>query len=71
MKGLFKKFRNRKVLRILLLVLVAALSSVGYLYYQMRRDRIFIDNSLVSAPIIAIAPSAPGKLTEMSSRGRS
>lgn len=64
MKKVFGLFKNPIVFRTFLIVLVVALSMGGYLYYEKRRDRIFIDDSMVSTPIISLVPTNPGKLFE-------
>lgn len=65
MKNLFKKIRNPKVLRIIALIAIVILVVGGYLFYQTRQGRVFIDNSLVSAPISSIAPTTPATLSEI------
>ncbi|HEV2339885.1 MAG TPA: HlyD family efflux transporter periplasmic adaptor subunit [Patescibacteria group bacterium] len=64
MKKLFASIRNPKVIRALIIIVVVLLSVGAYLYYQSTQGRVFIDNSLVDAPIVSIAPSTSGKLTE-------
>ncbi len=64
MKNLFSKLGNPKILRPLLTVLVVLLVISGYYFYQAREGRVFIDDSLIQAPIIAVAPTTPGKLLE-------
>ncbi len=65
MKKLISKLKNPKIFqRIVVICLVIAIVC-GYFYFQGSRDRIKIDNSQISAPIINIIPSLPGKLTEL------
>jgi multidrug resistance efflux pump len=65
MKKLFSHLRNPKVLQPLLLGLIMLFTLLGFLFYQVRRARVFIDTSVIEAPIITIAPQTPGKLLEM------
>lgn len=65
MKNLLAKIKNPKVLRIVILVAVAVATIVSVVFYSLRVDRIFIDDSLIQAPIISIAPITPGTLSEM------
>lgn len=65
MKKFFSLFKNKKFLKwfgiaVLIFVLVG-----GYLLYQKVADRIFIDDSLIQAPIITISPTQSGKVQEI------
>ncbi len=62
MKNLISKIKNPKVLRIILVVIVSALLIGGYIYFQLSKDRVAIESSLVQAPIIMISPETPGKI---------
>src|ERR1035437_4640235 len=62
MKNLISKIKNPKVLRIILVVIVSALLIGGYIYFQLSKDRVAIESSLVQAPIIMISPEVPGKI---------
>jgi multidrug resistance efflux pump len=65
MKKIIPLFKNKNFLRIggilSLLVLMAGI----YIYIQKTTARIYIDNSLIQAPIITISPSLPGKVQEI------
>ncbi len=37
----------------------------GYFFYQMRTGRVFIDDSLVQAPVTSVTPANNGKLTDV------
>lgn len=65
MKNTLTLLKNPKVLKKVILVVAIILSVGGYLFYQMRQGRVFIDDSLVSAPISTLAPTTPGTLTEL------
>jgi multidrug resistance efflux pump len=64
MKNLISKIRNPKVLRAILMLVLIGIITGGYVYFQKTRGRISVENSVISAPVIAIVPSAPGKLFE-------
>lgn len=65
MKKLFKHFKNPKVFRTFLAIVGIIIVLAGVLYYEFTHSRVFIDNSLVDAPITVIAPSSAGTLIEM------
>src|SRR5947209_2428632 len=65
MKKRISNIKNPKVYRTLIAIIVVVLVLGGLLYYETHKNRIFIDNSLVSAPITAIAPTAAGTLSEL------
>ena len=65
MKKLFAKFKDPKIIKPLILVVSIAILIGGTLLYEMVRSRIFIDNSLVDAPITTITPPSGGILTEI------
>lgn len=62
MKNIFAKIKNPKILRVLVAVVVVLVSIFGYVFYQLREGRIYIDNSLIQAPIVSITPATPGTL---------
>lgn len=62
MKNFFAKIKNPKVLRALLIVSVAIALIGGYFFYEILRDRVAIEDSLIQAPIITISPETPGKI---------
>jgi multidrug resistance efflux pump len=65
MKKLFKKIKNPKVLRGLLIAFVAIALIFGYIFFQLLRDRVAIEDSLIQAPIITISPETPGKILDI------
>lgn len=65
MKNKLSTIKNPKVLKPLILILLAIATIGSFLFYQTTRNRVFIDNSVISTPIINIAPETPGKLTDM------
>lgn len=65
MRNLFKKLRHPKILKRFIAGIGILLLITLVIFYEKRRDRVSIDDSIVQAPIISIAPSNPGKLTEL------
>jgi multidrug resistance efflux pump len=49
----------------LLIVIVAVALIAGYVFYQVLRDRVAIEDSLVQAPMVTISPETPGKILDM------
>ncbi len=62
MKNLFSKIKEPKVVRALIIAAVAVLAIGGFLFYQLQKDRISIEDSLIQAPITSISPDSPGKI---------
>lgn len=65
MKNLFSKLKDPKVLKRLGAILGVIAILAGVLYYEYRRDRVFIDDSLVSAPTVTINAPASGTMTAL------
>src|SRR5579885_1643329 len=65
MKKFFSLFKNKKFLRGFIGGVVVLLAIAGLLFYQFTRDRVFIDDSLISAPLITISPGNSGQVSEM------
>ncbi|HUD09739.1 MAG TPA: efflux RND transporter periplasmic adaptor subunit [Patescibacteria group bacterium] len=65
MKNLIAKIKNPQFLRVILVVIVAVLLIGGYIGYQLLRDRVSIEDSLVQAPIITISPEVPGAIIDV------
>jgi len=63
MKNLFQKLKNPRILQPISLILTIVIVVVLYLFYQMYVGRVFIDNSLVDAPLVTISPNISGTLT--------
>ena len=49
----------------MLVIVVAVLLIGGYVFYQLLRDRVSIEDSLVQAPIVMISPEVPGAITDI------
>ena len=58
----FKNKTNRNIIFATVLVMAVA---VSYVMYDTFTGRVFIDNSLIEAPIITVSPTANGKVSEM------
>jgi len=65
MKNLLSKLKNKKVLRVLIAILLIGLIVGGFYYWQIKKDRVAVDNAQISASIISIAPTIGGRLLEM------
>lgn len=49
-----------------MLVVVVAIGLIGgYLFYELLRDRVSIEDSLIQAPIITISPEVAGKIVNL------
>lgn len=64
-KKLFSLLKNPKILKKLGIFLVIIIMIAGFFYYQKTKDRIFVENSIISAPIINVAPIVPGNLDKL------
>lgn len=65
MKKFFARFKDKKFRRIFIGVILVVLLIVAYITFQKYTGRVFIDNSLIQAPVIAVSPSIAGKVKEM------
>ncbi len=65
MKKIISLFRNKNFLRTFGIVCFLLIVSGTYVIFQKTTGRVFIDNSLIQAPIITVSPSASGKVAEM------
>jgi multidrug resistance efflux pump len=65
MKNLIAKIKNPQVLRAMLVIIVAVLLIGGYIGFQLLKDRVNIEDSLVQAPIVVISPETPGKIVDI------
>jgi multidrug resistance efflux pump len=65
MKKSTLSYKKKLVLRIIGCILLLAIFIGGYVYWNRTTDRIFIDKSLIQAPVLNIAPSLSGKVQEI------
>jgi len=65
LKSKIAKLKEPKVLRIVIIATVVILLLAGFYLYEKRTNRVFVDNSLIQAPIISIAPDAQGKILDI------
>lgn len=59
------KFKNKKLLLTLGAVFTAVLILTGFVVFEKMTDRVYVDNSLIQAPVIIISPSMSGKVQEI------
>jgi multidrug resistance efflux pump len=64
-KKFFSLFKNKKFLISAGSVLALILVAVSYIVFQKVTGRVFIDDSLIQAPVITISPSESGKVQEI------
>jgi len=64
MKNLISKLKNRKVLRTLIAITLIIIIVGGFYYWQTKKERVFIENAQINAPLIAVAPTIGGRLFE-------
>ncbi len=65
MKKIFSLFKNRKFLKITGTVCLLILLTGLFIFFQETTGRIYIDNSLIQAPVIIVSPSYAGKVEEI------
>jgi multidrug resistance efflux pump len=65
MKKLFSLFKNKKFTRTIGIIFVLLILLGSYVYFQRTTERVFIDNSLIQAPVLTISPSSAGKVQEI------
>jgi len=65
MKNKIAHIKNQKVLRTFAIVILIAATIFGYYFFSIRTGRVFIDDSLMQAPIIAVSPQTAGTLTHL------
>jgi len=65
MKKFFARFKDKKFRQIFLGIVLVIVLLAAYITYQKYTGRVFIDNSLIQAPVITVSPSIAGKVKEM------
>ncbi|MCL4338659.1 efflux RND transporter periplasmic adaptor subunit [Patescibacteria group bacterium] len=65
MRKIFSLFKNRKLLKIIGGVFLLVLLICLYFFYLETTGRVYIDKSLIQAPVIVISPSISGKVQEI------
>lgn len=68
MKNIYHLFKNAKFRRAFLAVVLVILLGGIYFYYQKTTDRVFINNSIIQAPVITVSPSVSGRVAEIDVR---
>ena len=66
MKKIFAKLNNPKIIRTLIALILICIILGGIFFYLKTEQRVSIENSLVSSPIIPLSSSLPGKLKTVS-----
>ena len=64
-KNLIAKIREPKILRSVIVIIVVILILGAFIFYEKQRDRVFVENSLIDAPIILISPQTPGQINDI------
>ena len=65
MKKIFSLFKNKRFLLIAGSTLMLIILIVSFIVYREMAGRVYIDNSLIQAPVITISPSVSGKVQEI------
>ncbi|HUD44961.1 MAG TPA: efflux RND transporter periplasmic adaptor subunit [Patescibacteria group bacterium] len=65
MKKILALFKSRNFLKILGVVFLLILLAGGYIFFRQTTGRVYIDNSIIQAPIITISPTTSGRVQEM------
>ena len=65
MKNLIHKIKEPKILKSILITTVVVFLIGGFILFEKLRDRVFIDNSLIQAPIVSISPDGQGKILKI------
>ena len=65
MKKIFSLLKNKNFIRSFSVIFIIILFIGLYIYFQLTTGRIFIDNSLIQAPLISVSPTLPGKVLEI------
>ncbi len=68
MKKPASAFLNRPQVKIFAGILCLLIIMGIFLFYQLGRGRVFIDNSTIQAPVITVSPSSTAKVLEMDVR---
>jgi multidrug resistance efflux pump len=65
MKSKLGKLKSRSFIKRFVIVILIIVIVGGYLYWQTTRDRVFIEDSTINAPVISINAPTSGTLTEL------
>lgn len=64
-KGFFAKFKDAKFRKIFFSILAVVLLLVGAFTFEKKVDRVSVDDSLIDAPMVSVAPVIPGDLKKV------
>lgn len=65
MKNLMTKFKDPKFLKIFGGIVAVIIIVVLYVVFEETTNRVFIDNSIIQAPVITVTPAISGTVQEM------
>jgi multidrug resistance efflux pump len=65
MKKFASKFKNRKLLKVLISTIIVVIIVGGFYYWQTKKGRVFIEDALINATLINVTPSTSGRLIEI------
>ena len=64
-KNTLAKLREPKVVRAIVIITIVALLLGSFVLYEKMRDRVYIEDSLIQAPIVSISPDGQGKVLDI------
>lgn len=64
-KNFFARFKDKNFRKVFIVVAAIILAAAGIFYFFKREGRVFIDDSLIQAPVISLNPQAGGILNEV------
>lgn len=65
MKNIKSFFKSKSNVRLFIIVVILISLAVGFFVYQIFKDRVFIDNSIIDTPIVNISTQKQGLLTDL------
>lgn len=65
MKNLMTKFKDPKFLKVFGGILLVIIIAVLYIVFEKTTGRVFIDNSVIQAPVITVTPAISGTVKEI------
>ena len=64
-KNTLAKLREPKVVRAIVITTIVVLLLGSFVLYEKMRDRVYIEDSLIQAPIVSISPDGQGKVLDI------
>jgi len=65
MKNLLTKFKDPKFLKAVGVIFLVIILIVSYVVFEKMTGRVFIDNSIIQAPVVTVSPSISGTVQEI------